>query len=108
MYRMEYMVWVRWKHELEFKKLECGPGTFMRFDCICWFMEETSGIHRKKWTNCYLQGWIENTDELIKENEVLKPYSRIVFKRKPYSTKTPLHMPNPIKARFSTLGLKLF
>ena len=54
------------------KRLKCGAGLFMRWDCIRFFIEEDLGLHNKGKQESFIEGEIKNVSNInLKINDYL-------------------------------------
>ena len=115
-------------HTLKRKKVHCGLGLLMRWDCVKWFIEEQIGLHR----NPKSQNGIvvakyeqpandEEKDRWFFDNDMITPQRVLIVKVVPYwvqwdykpsayrnyPQRGPVEYPGPIQVLFSTAGLDL-
>ena len=108
------------------KKVQCGIGNLMRWDCVRWFIEEHIGLHRNtKSQNGVVVGQYsqpandEEKGRWFYDNDIITPQRILTVKVVPYWTqwdydpenyrhypqRGPVEYPGPIRTMFASVGL---
>ena len=66
------------------KRLKCGAGLFMRWDCIRFSIEEDLGLHNKGKQESFIEGEIKNVSNNLQDTDFVKGGHVIHVKRVPW------------------------
>ena len=122
-----YVIYER-PHTFGFKKVKCGRGLLMRWDCVKWFIEESIGLHQnvKAQNGIVVAKYREaashaEEDRWFYDNDIITPQRILTVKVVPYwvqwdyevknyrraPQRGPVEYPAPIRAMFADAGLDL-
>ena len=69
------------------KRIQCGLGDFMKWECVRWFIEEDMGLHKneKAHTSIVIGKYIDEKDcDWFADNEIIKKQRILHVKVVPY------------------------
>jgi hypothetical protein len=120
-----YIIYSR-PHTIGYKKVQCGVGQLMRWDCVKWFIEESIGLHsnKKKQTAIVVAKYQvaaikEEEERWFYDNDIITPQRILSVKVVPYWVQWqyeaaryrhypqygPVEYPGPIQSMFAVAGL---
>ena len=120
-----YIIYSR-PHTIGYKKVQCGIGQLMRWDCVKWFIEDSIGLHdNKKKQNGIVVGKYqvaasnEEEERWFYDNDIITPQRILLVKVVPYWVQWdyepgryrhypqhgPVEYPGPIQTMFAVAGL---
>lgn len=118
-----YYVWVKRPHTTETIRVQCGMGTFMRWECVRWFIEEQLGLHQneKRQNGIIIGQYLEEKDKWFSDESIVEKQRILLCKVVPYwyffeydgnNTREapiygPVYHPPPIRAFYKTQGIDL-
>lgn len=118
-----YYVWVTRPHTTKTIRVQCGMGSFMRWECVRWFIEEKLGLHQneKRQNGIVIGQYLEDNNSWFADDYIVEKQRILLCKVVPYwyffeyngynyweaPTYGPVYHPPPIRAFYKLQGVDL-